>query len=99
MGILGGRGEFWRYYYNLESRGISEGVPTLRWELWECIQAVTEQYIDSRICIMGDFNAIREVWERVGRAATWDITDMNNFNNFIRSSDLTEIQLVGRSFT
>ncbi|KAL8469897.1 hypothetical protein ACS0TY_032675 [Phlomoides rotata] len=44
---------------------------------------------------MGDFNSIRDMGERVGRAATWDIADINIFNNFIRGSDLTEIQLVG----
>ncbi|KAL8547280.1 hypothetical protein ACS0TY_006850 [Phlomoides rotata] len=71
----------------------------LRWEIWDYIQSVVGQYNEDRVCIMGDFNSIRDTGERVGRAATWDIADINRFNNFIQGSDLTEIQLVGRSFT
>ncbi|KAL8535590.1 hypothetical protein ACS0TY_011283 [Phlomoides rotata] len=47
----------------------------------------------------GDFNAIIEESERVGRACYWDIGEMERFNNFIEGSDLVEIQLVGRRFT
>ncbi|KAL8541408.1 hypothetical protein ACS0TY_002609 [Phlomoides rotata] len=74
-------------------------VPAQRWELWDCIQALVNQYVEDRMCIVRDFNAIKEKGERVGRAATWDENDMIHFNNFIRGSDLLEISLIGRSYT
>ncbi|KAL8519404.1 hypothetical protein ACS0TY_010371 [Phlomoides rotata] len=48
---------------------------------------------------MGDFNSIRYQEERRGRGASWDIRDMDKFNDFILQSNLIDIQLTGRFFT
>ncbi|KAL8552530.1 hypothetical protein ACS0TY_001277 [Phlomoides rotata] len=71
----------------------------LRGDLWEILQALVKQVTTERVCIVGDFNTIREVNERVGRAITSDRNEMARFNNFIEGCDLVEIPLVGRKFT
>lgn len=60
---------------------------------------LANQYSDECLCIVGDFNAVREIDERRGRGHSWDNNDILNFNNFVLGSNLMEIQLVGRSFT
>ncbi|KAL8498771.1 hypothetical protein ACS0TY_021917 [Phlomoides rotata] len=70
-----------------------------RSELWEILRSLVRQIGTASLCIIGDFNMIREESERVGRAGYWDIGEMERFNNFIEGSDLVEIQLVGRRFT
>ncbi|KAL8464844.1 hypothetical protein ACS0TY_034363 [Phlomoides rotata] len=63
-------------------------TPALRWEIWDYIQTLVNSTMKTK-----------DTGERVGRTSSWDIADISRFNNFIRGSDLTEIQLVGRSFT
>ncbi|KAL8478931.1 hypothetical protein ACS0TY_030718 [Phlomoides rotata] len=70
-----------------------------RWTLWDTIQSLTEQYKDSCLCGTGDFNSIRNQEERRGRGSSWDIRDIDKFNDFILQSDLIDIQLTGRFFT
>ncbi|KAL8529977.1 hypothetical protein ACS0TY_007156 [Phlomoides rotata] len=73
--------------------------PTRRGDLWEVIEALAEQNNREMMCIIGDFNAIRDDTERVDRSASFDGTDIVKFNNMIEGSDLTEIPLVGRCYT
>ncbi|KAL8456310.1 hypothetical protein ACS0TY_034502 [Phlomoides rotata] len=60
---------------------------------------MVKQVTIGRVCIVGDFNTIREENESVGRAISSDINEMARFNNFIEGCDLVEIPLVGRKFT
>ncbi|KAL8511032.1 hypothetical protein ACS0TY_017746 [Phlomoides rotata] len=66
--------------------------------LWEMIEALADQNNTDKVCLIGDFNAIRGVNERIGRSSVCDYRDMDNFNKMIDRSDLTEIPLVGRSY-
>lgn len=70
-----------------------------RSEVWDLISMVVNQYSDSCICILGDFNAIRYENERVGSGENVDSRDMSCFDNFIRQSNLIDLPLVGRTFT
>ncbi|KAL8501199.1 hypothetical protein ACS0TY_020668 [Phlomoides rotata] len=74
-------------------------LPSDRWILWYTMQNLAEQYKDSCLYVMGDFNSIRYQEERRGRSASWDTRDMNKFNDFILQSNLNDIQLSGRFFS
>lgn len=74
-------------------------TPSARWALWDQIQIVVEQYNEDRVCVIGDFNSVRDVNERQGSGQSVDVNDMENFNNFISDSNLVELQLAGRKFT
>ncbi|KAL8552344.1 hypothetical protein ACS0TY_001153 [Phlomoides rotata] len=70
-----------------------------KWELWDIIALIAKQYKDSRLGIIGDFNAIREQCERIGRNQKIDLRDMSKFDEFITNSNLTEIQISGKKYT
>ncbi|KAL8492272.1 hypothetical protein ACS0TY_023777 [Phlomoides rotata] len=70
-----------------------------KWELWDTIATVTEQYKDCRVGIIGDFNAIQEYSERCGRSSNLDVKDMDKFEEFINVSNLLEIKMIGKKFT
>lgn len=52
-----------------------------------------------RICIAGDFNAIRFEEERIGENENSRREDMESFNEFILRLDLFDLPLHGRKFT
>ncbi|KAL8477025.1 hypothetical protein ACS0TY_029364 [Phlomoides rotata] len=68
-------------------------------QLWEAINIVVEQYNDRKLCVVGDFNSIREVNERVGRREEVNHRDINLFEDFISLSGLIELPLRGRRYT
>ncbi|KAL8481255.1 hypothetical protein ACS0TY_027688 [Phlomoides rotata] len=70
-----------------------------RWELWDNFALAAEQFKDSRVGIITDFNTIREPCDRSGRRQNTDTKDMNKFDDFINISNLTEIKLSGKKFT
>ncbi|KAL8501264.1 hypothetical protein ACS0TY_020713 [Phlomoides rotata] len=70
-----------------------------RWILWENITLVVEQYKDVCVGIIGDFNALREPSERFGKRHGIDQKDMEKFEDFIKVSNLTEIQLIEKKYT
>ncbi|KAL8528573.1 hypothetical protein ACS0TY_006120 [Phlomoides rotata] len=70
-----------------------------RWRLWDTLQILSEQYKYSCFCIVCDFNSIRSHEERRGRRVTWDKRDMERFNDFISQSDMTDLYVIGRTFT
>lgn len=74
-------------------------VSTLRGELWDQLQLIADQYAEDCMCIIGDFNSIRDVDERRGRGQYEDENDMERFNNFIGDNNLIEVQLTGKRFT
>ncbi|KAL8543610.1 hypothetical protein ACS0TY_004253 [Phlomoides rotata] len=67
--------------------------------LWETIKLVVEQYDDRNICLVGDFNSIRDANERVGRREEVNVRDIKLFEDFISSSGLIDLPLGGRRFT
>ncbi|XP_057811358.1 uncharacterized protein LOC131025575 [Salvia miltiorrhiza] len=67
--------------------------------LWERLRSVIEQNKDLCLCMVGDFNAIREPGERVGMGESHGISEMKKFDTFIRECEVIEIRTLGRLFT
>lgn len=68
--------------------------------LWEDIKHLKNHDPGGTWCILGDFNCIRDSFERVGvtqREA--DSNSITEFNNWIMDIDVEEVQGVGRRFT
>ncbi|XP_058762569.1 uncharacterized protein LOC131635950 [Vicia villosa] len=68
-------------------------------ELWRCLSERIQEKNGDRICIAGDFNAIRYEEERTGANDNSKREDIKGFNEFILSSDLVNFPLHGRNFT
>ncbi|KAL8498535.1 hypothetical protein ACS0TY_021749 [Phlomoides rotata] len=60
---------------------------------------VIDQNRDKLICLAGDFNAVRNEVERVGRSGFTNKREMEDFDKFIRDSNLIDLPLSGRSYT
>ncbi|KAL8463489.1 hypothetical protein ACS0TY_034222 [Phlomoides rotata] len=54
---------------------------------------------DARVCVVGDFNSIRRPEERVGKRESFNRREIEQFEEFITQSNLTEIPLVGWAYT
>ncbi|XP_057809109.1 uncharacterized protein LOC131023581 [Salvia miltiorrhiza] len=67
--------------------------------LWDTLQLIALQNKDSCLCFLGDFNAVRDPGERVGKGAVFNQADARSFDTFIRQSNLLEIRTQGRKFT
>ncbi|XP_057793132.1 uncharacterized protein LOC131009741 [Salvia miltiorrhiza] len=67
--------------------------------LWDTLQLIALQNKDSCLCFLGDFNAVRDPGERVGKGAVFNQADARSFDAFIRQSNLLEIRTQGRKFT
>ncbi|XP_057811305.1 uncharacterized protein LOC131025528 [Salvia miltiorrhiza] len=67
--------------------------------LWDTLQLIALQNKDSCLCSLGDFNAVRDSGERVGKGAVFNQADARSFDAFIRQSNLLEIRTQGRKFT
>lgn len=74
-------------------------ISSLRNDLCDQLSIIVSQRIDNYVCIIGDFNCVRNKHERQRRGITWNIIDMENFNNFIEGNNLVELNLSGRAFT
>ncbi|KAL8511368.1 hypothetical protein ACS0TY_017963 [Phlomoides rotata] len=68
-------------------------------ELWGILNMVIDQNRDKLICLAGDFNAVRNEVERVGRSGCTNKREMEDFDKFIRDSNLIDLPLSGRSYT
>ncbi|KAL8503461.1 hypothetical protein ACS0TY_022272 [Phlomoides rotata] len=68
-------------------------------ELWGILNMVIDQNMDKLICLAGDFNAVRNEVERVGRSGFTNKREMEDFDKFIRDSNLIDLPLSGRSYT
>ncbi|KAL8467848.1 hypothetical protein ACS0TY_031188 [Phlomoides rotata] len=85
-----------------ECRIINIYAPCLvseKLELWDRIFLIINQYQSSCICIIDDFNSIRNGLERDGRGMQPNTRDMMVFNSFINMSGLNDLPLHGRRFT
>ncbi|XP_028114977.1 uncharacterized protein LOC114312878 [Camellia sinensis] len=67
-----------------------------RGKLWECLLKLKEEY-SKPWYIGGDFNEIRKIGERKG-CSTRD-KGMKELNDFVDSSELNDLPLLGRRFT
>lgn len=67
--------------------------------LWDCLATVAEQYSDSCVCMIGDFNAILEEDKRCGLSEEIDSREIRFFKDFIESNNLIDLQIIGRKFT
>ena len=68
-------------------------------DLWDALSIGLLRRRGKKVCVCGDFNAVRVVEERrstQGRGAT---TDIAPFNNFIEENMLIDLSLCGRRFT
>ncbi|KAL8480950.1 hypothetical protein ACS0TY_027463 [Phlomoides rotata] len=67
-------------------------------QLWDMIRLVIEQNADTKSCVVGDFNSIREEGERCGRGGVIDRRDIKLFDDFISLSGLIDLQLGGQKY-
>lgn len=58
-----------------------------------------QQNSSVRVCLVGDFNAVRSEFERAGRGLVINRRDMLEFDSFIRSSGMCDLPLHRRFFT
>ncbi|XP_024990649.1 uncharacterized protein LOC112524939 [Cynara cardunculus var. scolymus] len=66
-------------------------------KVWEDLSSVIQSALDVIWVILGDFNAVRFPEERMG--SNFDSKEASDFNNFISSSGLLDINFCGRRFT
>ncbi|XP_057808814.1 uncharacterized protein LOC131023285 [Salvia miltiorrhiza] len=67
--------------------------------LWDKLNMIVNQNVDICLCILGDFNAVRNQEERVGSSDRYGIVEARNFDSFIRDNGLIDIRIQGRKFT
>jgi len=67
--------------------------------LWECLTVHVMNNSDLCIYVCGDFNSVRSVEERKGRAVAFRQAEVDAFNKFIHDSFLIDLPICGRSFT
>ena len=69
-------------------------------EMWNEISDFKQGQLTKAWCIIGDFNSIRRQEERKSMVSSSDYSrEIKGFNDFIESSELVDIPLVGRKFT
>ncbi|KAL8483195.1 hypothetical protein ACS0TY_026027 [Phlomoides rotata] len=54
---------------------------------------------EKKICLAGDFNAVRFSNEMVGKNGSGNSKEMEIFDKFIGDSNLVDLPMIGRSFT
>ncbi|KAL8508456.1 hypothetical protein ACS0TY_018907 [Phlomoides rotata] len=67
--------------------------------MWDMIKSISLQNSEECVCVVGDFNAIKEENERVGRAEFSNQRGIRLFREFIELSNLIDLPLQGRSYT
>ncbi|XP_058764806.1 uncharacterized protein LOC131638271 [Vicia villosa] len=68
-------------------------------ELWNSLSSKVIEKNGECICVLGDFNAIRNEEERRGSTEHLRREEENDFDNFITGADLIYLPLCGRKFT
>lgn len=66
-------------------------------DLWDNLRKIMEQIGDKNLCLVGDFNCIRDESERVG--CIYRRRDLVGFNEFIHDSNLLDLEIVNSLFT
>ncbi|KAL8508002.1 hypothetical protein ACS0TY_018528 [Phlomoides rotata] len=59
--------------------------------LWDMIKLIGEWNDDDCVCVVGDFNSIRNPHERVGRSVVADNKDISSFDEFTMQSRLLDL--------
>jgi len=68
-------------------------------ELWASLSARLQLLRGEKVCICGDFNAVRCPEERRSLRGGGIVTDFQHFNQFIDDNKLCDLPLCGRLFT
>ncbi|KAL8470805.1 hypothetical protein ACS0TY_033399 [Phlomoides rotata] len=63
------------------------------------VKGVVEQNEEDCICIIGDFNSVRNCKERAGKGDGTENRDMREFENYIRQWGVVELPLIGKMYT
>lgn len=67
--------------------------------LWNLVENIIATLGNIMYCVVGDFNAIRDERERVGRGSVVDQRDISAFRDFIDFGNLFELPLTERAYT
>jgi exonuclease III len=68
-------------------------------DLWGLLTGRLQQLGRQKVCVCGDFNAVRSDEERRSVRHSLASPDQGAFNQFIDDNDLVDLPLCGRSFT
>ncbi|KEH33181.1 endonuclease/exonuclease/phosphatase family protein [Medicago truncatula] len=83
----------------LIENGDKKDVKTERQALWNALSARLALLSGKKVCICGDFNAVRSVDERRSVRNGLTSADCASFNGFIDDNMLVDLPLHGRKFT
>jgi len=67
--------------------------------LWEALSARLQELGGKKVCVCGDFNAVRCSEERRSVEVQGGVTGYESFNRFIEDNGLIDLPLYGRHFT
>jgi hypothetical protein len=67
--------------------------------LWDSLSARLQVLRGMRVCVCGDFNAVRSIAERRSTSNGQRPSDHLDFNRFIDDNCLVDLPLCGRKFT
>ncbi|PNX71795.1 cysteine-rich receptor-like protein kinase, partial [Trifolium pratense] len=67
--------------------------------LWDSLSIKIQALGRSRVCVCGDFNAVRSVDERLSVRDGYRSSDHFSFNRFINDNTLIDLPLCGRKYT
>lgn len=67
--------------------------------LWDRLSLIVRQREDVYTCLIGDFNSIIEVGERIGVGSSDSRRDRREFVDFLERCKLLDVHLLGRKFT
>jgi exonuclease III len=73
--------------------------PGARQGLWDSLTLRLQSQIGMRVCVCGDFNAVRRIDERRSISAGQRPLETIAFNRFIEDNFLIDLPLCGRKFT
>lgn len=71
--------------------------PSKKLEIWNQLQDLLISKQDSCVCLIGDFNCLRNEWERM--ACRYRALDSVSFNSFILNSVLLDVKAGNSQFT
>ncbi|KAK2430958.1 DNA-(apurinic or apyrimidinic site) endonuclease [Trifolium repens] len=73
--------------------------PGAKQGLWDSLSLRLQSLIGMRVCVCGDFNAVRGIEERRSTSAGQRPQEVIAFNRFIDDNFLIDLPLCGRKFT
>ncbi|PNX57540.1 cysteine-rich receptor-like protein kinase, partial [Trifolium pratense] len=66
--------------------------------LWNSLSERLQALVGRRVCVCGDFNAVKHVDERRSSRGSHRSMDHVSFNRFIEDNTLVDLPLIGRKF-